>query len=157
MCPQAVEQRADDEAGGVVPRDGAGRDLPHGCTEQAAEGRLHPRHRGVIADDALAARLASLVPDAETVGQTRTTRVVVVGLVSVASIAGFKRHLSRVPGVESVGVSSGPDGEFVFAVVCGLDLDLHDAIATLPGFGARVTGETDGDLHVTARDPENEG
>ncbi len=86
-----------------------------------------------------------------------TTRVVVVGLVSVASIAGFKRHLSRVPGVESVGVSSGPDGEFVFAVARGKDLDLTTAITTLPGFAARVTGETDGDLQVTARDPENEG
>ena len=45
-----------------------------------------------------------------------TTRVVVTGLVSVASIAGFKRHLSRVSGVQSVGVSSGPEGEFVFEV-----------------------------------------
>ena len=39
-----------------------------------------------------------------------------VGLVSVASIASFKRQLGRVAGVQSVGVSSGPDGEFVFAV-----------------------------------------
>ena len=48
--------------------------------------------------------------------EPHTTRVVVTGLVSVASIAGFKRNLSRVAGVQSVGVSSGPDGEFVFAV-----------------------------------------
>jgi hypothetical protein len=86
-----------------------------------------------------------------------TTRVVVVGLVSVASIAGFKRHLSRVPGVDSVGVSSGPDGEFVFAVGHGTDLDLGTAITTLPGFSARVTGSSDGELQVTARDPESEG
>jgi hypothetical protein len=110
-----------------------------------------------IADDALAARLAGLVPDADASGESLTTRVVVVGLVSVASIAGFKRHLSRVPGVENVGVSSGPDGEFVFAVTRGPDLDLNTAITTLPGFAARITGESDGDLHVTARDPESEG
>ena len=67
--------------------------------------------------------------------------VVVTGLVSVASIAGFKRHLGRVPGVQSVGVSSGPDGEFVFAVTHGADVVLRDAIPTLPGFGARVTGD----------------
>jgi hypothetical protein len=110
----------------------------------------------VIADDALAARLAGLVPDAGGADGNVTTRVIVVGLVSVASIAGFKRHLSRVSGVHGVGVSSGPDGEFVFAVTRGADLDLQAAITTLPGFAARVTGESDGDLHVTARDPESE-
>jgi hypothetical protein len=100
--------------------------------------------------------LAGLVPDVEGADGNVTTRVIVVGLVSVASIAGFKRHLSRVPGVDGVGVSSGPDGEFVFAVTRGTDLDLQAAITTLPGFAARVTGESDGDLHVTARDPESE-
>ncbi len=88
--------------------------------------------------------------------ETVSTRVVVVGLVSVASIASFKRHLGRVTGVQSVGVSSGPDGEFVFVVNHGHDVVLRDAIATLPGFGARVTGETDEGLQVTARDPEAE-
>jgi hypothetical protein len=111
--------------------------------------------------DALAARIAGLVPvpepqsDAPRTG-TASTRVVVVGLVSVASIAGFKRHLGRVVGVQSVGVSSGPDGEFVFVVVHSPGIVLRDAIATLPGFGARVTGETDEGLQVTARDPEAE-
>jgi hypothetical protein len=111
-----------------------------------------------IGDDALAARLAHLVPDNDAPPtDVATTRVVVVGLVSVASIAGFKRHLSRVAGVQSVGVSSGPDGEFVFAVAHGQDVALRDAIALLPGFGARVTGEGDGGLTVTAHDPETEG
>jgi hypothetical protein len=83
--------------------------------------------------------------------------VVVTGLVSVASIAGFKRSLSRVSGVRSVGVSSGPDGEFVFAVTHDPDLGLADGITTLPGFGARVTNEAPGELTVAARDPESEG
>ena len=112
----------------------------------------------VIADDALAARIAGLVPDAETPAtESNTTRVVVTGLVSVASIAGFKRQLSRVPGVLSVGVSSGPDGEFLFAVTHGTEIVLRDAVTTLPGFGARVTAEAPGELTVTARDPESEG
>ena len=115
----------------------------------------------VIDDDALAAKIAGLVPDPESQpavakAETVSTRVVVVGLVSVASIASFKRHLGRVTGVQSVGVSSGPDGEFVFVVNHGHDVVLRDAIATLPGFGARVTGETDEGLQVTARDPEAE-
>ena len=78
-----------------------------------------------IDDDALAARLAGLVPPAGSAAPTpraaapkaaATSQVVVTGLVSVASIASFKRHLGRVAGVQSVGVSSGPDGEFVFTV-----------------------------------------
>jgi hypothetical protein len=112
----------------------------------------------VIADDALAARLAGLVPDADAPSnESNTTRLVVTGLVSVASIAGFKRQLSRVAGVLSVGVSSGPDGEFLFAVTHDPGIVLRDAVTTLPGFGARVTAEADGELTVTAKDPEAEG
>jgi hypothetical protein len=111
----------------------------------------------VIADDALAARLAGLVPETEASGETSTTRVVVTGLVSVASIAGFKRNLARLSGVHSVGVTSGPDGEFVFSVNHDPSMALGEQIATLPGFGARVTNEADGELTVAARDPEAEG
>jgi hypothetical protein len=109
-----------------------------------------------IGDDALAARLAGLVPSKNkgNAADSMTTQVVVVGLVSVASIASFKRHLGRVAGVQSVGVSSGPDGEFVFAVNHGGDVVLRDAIPSLPSFQARVTGSSDGVIHVTAHDPE---
>ena len=111
-----------------------------------------------FADDDIAARLAGLVttPDGAS-GEIATTRVVVTGLVSVASIAGFKRHLSRAAGVQSVGVSSGPDGEFVFAVGHSAEIALRDVIPALPGFGARVTGDAEGELTVAARDPEAEG
>jgi hypothetical protein len=111
-----------------------------------------------IPEDALAARLAGLVAeDHSTPADIATTRVVVTGLVSVASIAGFKRNLARVSGVRSVGVSSGPDGEFVFAVTHEPELGLAEGIATLPGFSARVTNEAPGELTVAARDPESEG
>jgi hypothetical protein len=111
-----------------------------------------------IAEDALAARLAGLVAEEPAQpSEVESTRVVVTGLVSVASIAGFKRNLARVNGVRTVGVSSGPDGEFVFAVTHDAGLDLTDGIATLPGFGARVTSEAPGQLTVAARDPESEG
>src|SRR4029077_20001893 len=116
-------------------------------------------------DDALAARLAGLVPEGGSAPAPRaaapkaaaTSQVVVTGLVSVASIASFKRHLGRVAGVQSVGVSSGPDGEFVFKVAHGAEVSLSDAIPTLPGFEARVTGTGDGVVNVSARDPESEG
>lgn len=127
----------------------------------AAESGPDDQEIPTIDDDALAARIAGLVPDTDsqpTAAKTETvsTRVVVVGLVSVASIASFKRHLGRLTGVQSVGVSSGPDGEFVFIVAHADDVALKDAIATLPGFGARVTFETAEGLQVTARDPEAE-
>ncbi len=110
-----------------------------------------------LADEAIAARIAGLVPDADSAATgATTTRVSVVGLVSVASIAGFKRHLSRANGVQSVGVSSGPDGEFVFTVEHDASVPLRDVVPTLPGFSARVTAEEDGQLTVAAQDPEAE-
>jgi hypothetical protein len=112
-----------------------------------------------IGDDALAARLAGLVPSKGkgAAGNAAQTQVVVVGLVSVASIASFKRHLGRVAGVQSVGVSSGPDGEFVFSVNHSPETNLRDAIPSLPSFQARVTSSADGSVHVTAHDPEADG
>ena len=112
-----------------------------------------------IGDDQLAARLAGLVPGKGGKAQTadvKSTQVVVVGLVSVASIASFKRHLGRLSGVQSVGVSSGPDGEFLFAVNHAADAALRDLIPGLPSFQARVTGSSDGVINVTAHDPESD-
>jgi hypothetical protein len=86
-----------------------------------------------------------------------STQVVVVGLVSVASIATFKRQLGRLPGVKNVGVSSGPDGEFIFTVGHGSDTSLNSLIPTLPAFQARVVSEREGVLNVSAHDPEAEG
>ena len=86
-----------------------------------------------------------------------STQVVVVGLVSVASIVAFKRQLSRLPGVKSVGVSSGPDGEFVFTVSHSLETSLGSLIPTIPAFQATVISEREGVLNVSASDPEAEG
>lgn len=125
----------------------------------------------IIADDALAARLAGLVPmrsdsdgssdglagTAEAKDAPSRTQLVVVGLVSVASIASFKRHLGRVEGVSNVGVASGPDGEFLFTVSHRDGVSLRDAIQSLPGFQARITTESEGVLNVSAHDPESDG
>jgi len=114
-----------------------------------------------IDTDALAVRLAGLVStgtqdqaERRSATPASSTQVVVTGLVSVASIAGFKRHLGRVAGVQGVGVSSGPDGEFVFTVSHSAEIELGNVVQTLPGFEARVTGTGDGVINVAARDPE---
>lgn len=105
-------------------------------------------------------RLASLLPghaEAAADGEPRVTQVVVTGLVSVASIASFKRHLGRLAGVTAVAVASGPDGEFIFNVTHRPDVSFRDAIPTMPGFAARVVATGDGVVSVTAHDPEAEG
>ena len=113
---------------------------------------------GGMPEPTLADRLASFQPAAAAVdGEPTSTQVVVTGLVSVASIASFKRHLGRLAGVHAVSVASGPDGEFVFSVNHRPDVSFRDIVPTLPGFAARVTGGDEGVVNVTARDPETEG
>ncbi len=119
--------------------------------------------------DAPAARLAQLMsalphageirpaPDGQESGTPSVNSIVaVVGLVSVAGIASFKRHLARIPGVESVGVSSSPDGEFIFRVTHDPAVQLRDTVPALPGFAARIIKEADGRLSVSAHDPSND-
>ncbi|KRT62759.1 MAG: hypothetical protein XU10_C0021G0027 [Chloroflexi bacterium CSP1-4] len=111
-----------------------------------------------LSEESIAARLGDLgsLPMNGRSGRSVTTNVVVVGLVSVASIASFKRHLARLPGIQSVGVSSGPDGEFVFKATHDPDVSLGDAVPMLPGFAARVVAAGEGVLNISARDPESE-
>jgi hypothetical protein len=61
------------------------------------------------------------------------------------------------PGVKNVGVSSGPDGEFIFTVGHSAETALNSLIPTLPAFQARVVNEREGVLNVSAHDPEAEG
>jgi hypothetical protein len=83
-----------------------------------------------------------------------TTRVVVVGLVSVASIAAFKRELGRTVGVGGIAVTSGPDGEFVFSVTHDQQFDVAAAVTGLPGFEPRITKQSADGLEVAAQDPD---
>ena len=62
-----------------------------------------------LPDEAIAARIAGLVPEGEAAGPVVTTRVVVTGLISVASIAGFKRN-RRPPSCRCRGVTEGSRG-----------------------------------------------
>ena len=107
-------------------------------------------------EEAVEGAVEAAAPEVKPAG-SESTQVVVVGLVSVASIATFKRQLGRLPGVKNVGVSSGPDGEFIFTVGHSADTSLATVIPTLPQFQARVVNEREGVLNDSAHDPEAEG
>ena len=138
----------------------AGRIDTDGQTDDAQAALAARVDAGGFDSQSFTDRLASLMPSPDegaADAEPRTTRVIVTGLVSVASIASFKRHLSRLAGVKSVGVASGPDGEFVFNVSHRPDASFRDGIPSMPGFGARVTRTGDGFVQATARDPESDG
>lgn len=97
--------------------------------------------------------VASATTADETNGEASVTLLSVVGLVSVASIAGFKRAVAKAPGVEAISVVSGPAGDFVFTVRHEADADVAAIVAGLEEFGAVVTNTEDGVLSVTASAP----
>lgn len=125
-----------------------------GDVEDDASDDTEPTPAPTQDHESAAAALAATADDSPPQGERATTRVMVTGLVSVASIATFKRSLGRVPGVSTIGVASGPDGEFVFTVSHDSGVALGDAIVALPGFEARVTSESSGALEVAAHDPD---
>jgi hypothetical protein len=151
---EAAADVAETAAELVVGRGG----VEDGTLDPEAQAALDARVDAGGFEESYTDRLAHLLPGGETAeGEPRTTQVVVSGLVSVASIASFKRHLGRLAGVQSVAVASGPEGEFVFNVTHRPDVSFRDSIPTMPGFAARVTGTRDGVVAVAARDPESEG
>jgi hypothetical protein len=81
-----------------------------------------------------------------------STRVIVSGLVSVANIANFKRSLSRTSGISTIGVASGPEGDFIFTVGHTLGAGLSASVQALPGFDIQLTGESDDAINVAAQD-----
>jgi len=108
-----------------------------------------------LPDDDVARRLDAFTVHPATGADAVTSQLAVVGLVSVASIAGFKRALARTHGVKSVTVASGPSGDFVFTVSHDPETDLRSTVPTLDGFAAVITGDADGVLTISASDPES--
>ncbi|HEY6571169.1 MAG TPA: hypothetical protein VIZ22_12815 [Candidatus Limnocylindrales bacterium] len=152
---EAAADVAETAAELVVGRN-AGED---GSLDPEAQAALDARVDAGGFEGSYADRLAHLLPTTPEAGadaEPKTTQVVVTGLVSVASIASFKRHLGRLSGVKTVAVASGPEGEFVFNVTHRPDVSFRDAIPSMQGFAARVTGQSEGVIQVTARDPESE-
>jgi hypothetical protein len=139
-------------------------DLADAEAAALADVRDEDRDDGSLGEDSIVARLAGLVPAGSrpapevhvdgSESPAESSQVVVMGLTSVASIAAFKRQLGRLAGVRSVAVSSGPSGEFIFAVTHDAGASLGELVTSLAGFDPRVTRTADGLVEVTARDPE---
>jgi hypothetical protein len=82
-----------------------------------------------------------------------TTEIVVKGLGSFGAITGFRQALSGVEGIDSVALSLGQTGEFIFRATHAAGVDLPAAIARLEGDGATVESRPDGTLAVTLDRP----
>jgi hypothetical protein len=109
----------------------------------------------VIPEEDVARRLEAFTVHAAASPDDSVTRLAVVGLVSVASIAGFKRSVAKTAGVRTVTVASGPNGDFVFTVTHDPEADLRSTVPALEGFQAVITDDADGVLSITATDPES--
>jgi hypothetical protein len=81
------------------------------------------------------------------------TRVVVGGLASVAEISGFKSALVGVPGVSSVSVTAGTDGDFVFSVVHATPTDLRTAVPGFARFNPQLTADEGAVLRFALAEP----
>lgn len=103
---------------------------------------------GASAGDAEPVADADRAPSAD----TASTRVIVSGLVSVANIANFKRSLARTPGVSTIAVASGPEGDFVFTVGHTLGTGFLASVRALPGFEIQINGESHDAITVAAQD-----
>ena len=82
-------------------------------------------------------------------GEPATTEVVVKGLGSFGAITGFRQALSGVDGIDSVALSLGQTGEFVFRATHAAGFDVRTAISQLEGDGAKIEDRHEGGLRVT--------
>ena len=77
------------------------------------------------------------------------TDVLVKGLGSFGAITGFRQALASADGVDSVSLSLGPTGEFVFRAIHTAGVDLAAVIAELEGDAATIDERSEGRLRVT--------
>ncbi|HEY6608691.1 MAG TPA: hypothetical protein VI277_05790 [Candidatus Limnocylindria bacterium] len=99
------------------------------------------------AASAVAAATAGTAPNAG--AEPTVTEVVVKGLGSFGAITGFRQSLSGVDGIDSVALSLGQTGEFVFRATHGVGFDVKAAIIALEGDGAKIESRPEGGLRVT--------
>jgi hypothetical protein len=123
---------------------------------EAVDTDVHPAE-----EEVLASRLSALGATAEAVrtepqpseapvpeGST-STDVVVKGLGSFGAITGFRQSLASVEGVDTVALSLGQSGEFVFRASHAHGFDIGAAITRLEGDTAKIEPRAEGGYLVT--------
>jgi hypothetical protein len=140
----AVEPMAAVEAGADGAADGA--------TGPADAGGADPADPAIepLALDAAAAAAAEAEALAGLDGQTQ---LIVSGLSSVASIATFKAGLMRSEGVTAISVTAGTDGDCLFTVTHGPEIDLRRALREVEPFETRIIADDGSSLVVVAHEP----
>lgn len=135
----AAEESVGDSAGGAEP-------APEPVTAPGASAETAPEASAEAASEApVETPPAPPVPAAE----PAVTEVVVKGLGSFGAITGFRQSLSGVAGIESVALSLGQTGEFVFRATHAAGFDVRAAIRGLEGDGAKIEDRAEGGLRVT--------
>jgi len=116
------------------------------ATEAASPAETEPAQPAPAAEKPAVADAAPAVPAS---GEPAVTEVVVKGLGSFGAITGFRQSLSGVDGIESVALSLGQTGEFVFRATHTPGFDLKAAITALEGDGAKIEARPEGGWRVT--------
>jgi hypothetical protein len=99
----------------------------------------------------LAARLGAVAPP-EPTNSSRSSQLMVNGLASVAAISAFKGAIGQLPGVDSVSVTSGEKGVFIFNVGHDAEVDLGPAVASLSGFVVAIMDASDDSYTITVHE-----
>lgn len=86
-------------------------------------------------------------------GSEVSTAIVVKGLGSFGAITGFRQSLAAIKGIDSVSLSLGPTGEFVYRATHSAGMDVAAAIVATEGEGVVVEPDPDGTLRVTLGRP----
>jgi hypothetical protein len=148
--PEAAAEPEAEAAEAAPETEAAAEAAPEAAPEAAAEPEAEAAE-AVEAPEAAAEPEASPEPQAASApkGEPVVTEVVVKGLGSFGAITGFRQSLSSVDGIDSVALSLGQTGEFVFRATHGAGFDVRAAIASLEGDGAKVESRPEGGLRVT--------
>lgn len=152
-APPAPEAAPASESNGVPPAESTDAAVDTVASRIAALGAEPESAVEPVAEtpaaDAAAPAPASASAAAPPAAEQAVTEVVVKGLGSFGAITGFRQSLSNVDGIESVALSLGQTGEFVFRATHATSFDVRGAIVALEGEGAKVEDRPEGGLRVT--------
>ena len=145
VAPEAAPESEPEASAEAEPAPAAEAAADEHASETAPTEAPDPEPSAAVASDTVQAPASAPV----SAGDPVVTEVVVKGLGSFGAITGFRQSLSSVDGIDSVALSLGQTGEFVFRATHGTGFDVRGAIASLEGEGAKIENRPEGGLRVT--------